>query len=128
MRYEIIFTPEVIEDINRLRAYHRSAVKDAIKRKLRFLPTKPSRSGIKAAVSKSTCSHPAAGQSLVSIRLRRLLNQRLARRLNSYRVFYDVFEAEVVILAILHKDEADDWLAQFGVEENETDRLVCSKR
>jgi hypothetical protein len=52
----------------------------------------------------------------------------LARRLNSYRVFYDVFEAEVVILAILHKDEADDWLAQFGVEENETDRLVCSKR
>lgn len=104
MRYEIIFTPEAIEDINRLRAYHRSAVKDAIKRKLRFLPTKPSRSGIK--------------------RLRGLAKPQYRLREDDIRVFYDVFEVEVVILAILHKDEADDWLAQFGVEENETDRLV----
>jgi mRNA-degrading endonuclease RelE of RelBE toxin-antitoxin system len=104
MRYEIVLTPEAIEDINRLRAHQRSAVKDAIKQKLRFLPTKRSRSGIK--------------------RLRGLARPQYRLREGDIRVFYDVFEDEVVVLAILHKDEVDDWLAQFGVEENETDSLV----
>jgi hypothetical protein len=34
-----------------------------------------------------------------------------------------VYEDEVVILAIVYKDEAEDWLAQFG-EEDETDSIV----
>ena len=31
-------------------------------------------------------------------------------RQGDMRVFYDVFEDEVVILAIVYKNEADDWL------------------
>ena len=103
MRYEIIVTSEAIEDLKRLHAHERSAVKDTIAQTLRFLPTKTSR-------SKSNGCH---GLSKPQYRLRE----------GDIRVFYDVFEDEVVILAVVHKDESDDWLAQFG-EEDETDSIV----
>ena len=104
MQYEIILTPEAIEDLKRLRAHERSAVKDTIAQTLRFLPTKTSRSRIK--------------------RLRGLSKPQYRLCEGDVRVFYDVCEDEVVILAIVHKDEADDWLAQFGEEEDETDSIV----
>ena len=104
MRYEIIVTLEAIEDLRRLRAHERSAVKDTIAQTLRFLPTKTSRSRIK--------------------RLRGLSKPQCRLREGDIRVFYDVYEDEVVILAVVHKDEADDWLAQFGEEDDETDSIV----
>ena len=104
MRYEIILTPEAIEDFKRLRAHERSSVKDTIAQTQRFIKTKTSRSRIK--------------------RLRGLSKPQYRLREGDIRVFYDVYEDEVVILAIVYKDEADDWLTQFGEEENETDSLV----
>ena len=104
MRFEIILTPEATEDLKRLRAHERSVVKDTIAQTLRFLPTKTSRSRIK--------------------RLRGLSKPQYRLREGDIRVFYDVVDDEVVILAVVHKDEADDWLAQFGEEEDETDSIV----
>ena len=104
MRFEIILTPEATEDLKRLRAHERSVVKDTIAQTLRFLPTKTSRSRIK--------------------RLRGLSKPQYRLREADIRVFYDVVDDEVVILAVVHKDEADDWLAQFGEEEDETDSIV----
>ena len=92
------------EDPKRLRAHERSVVKDTIAQTLRFLPTKTSRSRIK--------------------RLRGLSKPQYRLREGDIRVFYDVVDDEVVILAVVHKDEADDWLAQFGEEEDETDSIV----
>ena len=40
------------------------------------------------------------------------------------RVFYDVYEDEVVILAVGIKVACNPWLAQFGEEENETNNIV----
>jgi mRNA interferase RelE/StbE len=39
MRYEIILAPEAIEDLRRLRANIRSAVRDALETHLRYTPT-----------------------------------------------------------------------------------------
>lgn len=103
MRYEIVITPEAIEDLKRLRAHERSAVRDSIVQTLRFLPTKTSRSRIK--------------------RLHGLSKPQYRLREGDVRVFYDVYEDEVVILAIVYKDDAGDWLAQFG-EEDETNTIV----
>ena len=104
MRYDIILTTEAIEDLKRLRAFDRTAVKDAVQQSLRFLPTNVSKSGIK--------------------RLRGLSKPQYRLRQGDFRVFYDVYEAEVVILAVLHKDDVETWLNQFGVREDETDSLV----
>jgi mRNA interferase RelE/StbE len=64
---------------------------------LRFLPTKVSKSGIK--------------------HLRGLAQPQYRLRQDDFRVFYDVHEveAEVVILSVLHKDDVEAWLNQFGV-------------
>lgn len=104
MRYDIILTVEAIEDLKRLRAYNRSLVKDAMEHSLRFLPTKVSKSGIK--------------------RLRGLSKPQYRLRQGDFRVFYDVYEAEVVILAVLHKDDVEAWLTQFGVWEDETGSII----
>lgn len=104
MRYDIILTAEAIEDLKRLRAFDRSAVKEAMQQNLRFLPTNVSKSGIK--------------------RLRGLSKPQYRLRQGDFRVFYDVYETEVVILAVLHKDDVETWLDQFGVWEDETGSIV----
>lgn len=106
MRYDIILTGEALEDLKRLRAFDRSIVKDAVQQSLRFLPTRVSKSGIK--------------------RLRGLSQPQYRLRQGDFRVFYDVYEAEaeVVILAVLHKDDVETWLNQFGVWEDETGSIV----
>lgn len=90
-----------------MRAHERSAVKDTIEQALRFLLTKASRSRIK--------------------QLRGLSKPQYRLREGDVRVFYDVYETEVVILTIVYKDEAEDRLTQFG-EDDETDRIVRSER
>ena len=94
MRYEIILAPEAVQDLGRLRANIRTAVKDATERHLRYEPTKVSRSRIK--------------------RLRGLARPQYRLRVDDVRVFYDVSDKQVEILAIVSKDDAADWLDEVG--------------
>lgn len=104
MRYEIILTPEAVKDLRRKRAYERAVIKDALEQKLRFQPKQVSKSGIK--------------------RLRGLAKPQYCLRLEDVRVFYDVHGDEVVVLAILDKDEVEAWLVQHGEWTDETNGVV----
>ncbi|HOU11967.1 MAG TPA: type II toxin-antitoxin system RelE/ParE family toxin [Anaerolineae bacterium] len=94
MRYEIIFSPEAIEDLDDLTAYWQARVKDAIKTHLRYEPTKESKSRIK--------------------RLRGLSRPQYRLREDDIRVFYDVSFNTVEILGIVAKSEAETWLNRIG--------------
>lgn len=69
-------------------------VRDAMEVHLRHEPTKVSRSRIK--------------------RLRNLAQPQYRLRVGDIRVFYDVVEARVEILAILFKPMVDEWLQEVG--------------
>jgi mRNA interferase RelE/StbE len=94
MRYEIVLAPEAVDDLRRLRAPMRSSVRDAIETHLRHQPTRPSRSRIK--------------------RLRGVERPQYRLRVDDVRVFYDVTESTVEVLAIVPKAEAERWLSQFA--------------
>jgi mRNA-degrading endonuclease RelE of RelBE toxin-antitoxin system len=94
MQHEILFAPEAVEDLKRLRANVRAAVKDAVERHLRHEPSAVSRSRIK--------------------RLRGLAQPQFRLRVDDVRVFYDVVEGRVEILAIISKSDAAAWLARVG--------------
>jgi mRNA interferase RelE/StbE len=94
MPFAIVLAPEAIEDLARLKATVRSAVKDALETHLRHEPRKTSRSRIK--------------------RLRGLSRPQYRLRVGEVRVFYDVEDGVVEILAIVSKSETTSWLAQFG--------------
>lgn len=76
--------------MRRLKASHRSAVRQAIETHLRHEPTKESKSRIK--------------------RLRGIRRPGYRLRVGEVRVFYDVSENTVEILAIISKSEAISWL------------------
>jgi mRNA-degrading endonuclease RelE of RelBE toxin-antitoxin system len=94
MRFEMLLAPEAVEDLRRLKAKERSAVKEALETHLRHEPTKTSRSRIK--------------------RLRGMARPQYRLRVEGVRVFYDVSGSDVQVLAIVPKPEAESWLAQFG--------------
>jgi mRNA-degrading endonuclease RelE of RelBE toxin-antitoxin system len=94
MRYEIILSPEANEDLKRLSAHDRATVKDLMKVHLRHEPTKISKSRIK--------------------RLRGVNRPQYRLRIDDYRIFYDVSEKSVEILAIIKKSEAARWLEEVG--------------
>ena len=94
MRFAIILAPEAIEDLNSLKANLRATVRAAIETHLRHEPRKISRSRIK--------------------RLRGLDCPQYRLRVGDVRVFYDVSDEAVEILAIVNKSEADAWLTRFG--------------
>ena len=94
MRFEIVLAPDAGKALQRLPARVRSEVRDALERHLRFEPTKTSKSRIK--------------------QLRGLLQPQYRLRVNDIRVFYDVTESAVEILAIIEKPEAQAWLDQEG--------------
>jgi len=96
MRYEIIIAPEAVHDLKRLRASTRATVKDAMETHLRHEPTKLSRSRIK--------------------RLRGLAQPQFRLRVDDVRVFYDVVENRVEVLAVVAKADAARWLAKVGRE------------
>jgi len=97
MRFAVILAPEAIEDLRRLKANDRAAVKTALETHLRYEPKKTSRSRIK--------------------RLRGLGRPQYRLRVGDVRVFYDVTHAMVEVLAIVGKSETEAWLAQFGSPE-----------
>jgi mRNA-degrading endonuclease RelE of RelBE toxin-antitoxin system len=94
MPFALVLAPEAIEDLGRLKATMRSTVKAALETHLRHEPRKSSRSRIK--------------------RLRGLSRPQYRLRVGDIRVFYDVADGVVEILAIVPKSETTSWLAQFG--------------
>lgn len=80
-----------------MRARDRSTVRDAIEKHLRFEPEKRSRSRIK--------------------RLRGLRRPQYRLRIDEFRVFYDVAEQRVEILAIVSKRDVAEWLDLAGEKE-----------
>ncbi|HKZ84161.1 MAG TPA: type II toxin-antitoxin system RelE/ParE family toxin [Anaerolineae bacterium] len=94
MRYEIALAPEAGEDLRGLRADIRTTVRQAIKKHLQYEPSKTSKSRIK--------------------RLRGLSRPQYRLRIGDVRVFYDVTEDTVEVLAIVSKADAAAWLAQMG--------------
>ena len=83
MRYEIVFAPEALRDVQRLKAHLRSAVRDAIETSLRYAPTQVSQSRVK--------------------RLKGLSQPQFRLREGEVRVFYDVGDSTVDILAVISK-------------------------
>jgi mRNA interferase RelE/StbE len=94
MRFEIVLAPEAVEDLKGLKAKLRSEVRRALETYLRHQPKKTSRSRIK--------------------RLRGVSRPEFRLRVGEVRVFYDVSEGTVEVLAIVAKSEAQSWLSQFG--------------
>ena len=96
MRYEVILAPEAVDDLRNLEATMRAQVRDAMEAHLRYEPEKTSRSRIK--------------------RLRGLSHPQYRLRVDDVRVFYDVSEGVVEVLAIVPKSRAAAWLEQLGDE------------
>jgi mRNA-degrading endonuclease RelE of RelBE toxin-antitoxin system len=97
MRFAIVLAPEAVDDLGRLKANLRSEVRKAIETHLRHEPGKASRSRVK--------------------RLRGVRRPQFRLRVGDIRIFYDVSDEVVEILAIVAKLEAESWLAQFGDRE-----------
>ncbi len=97
MRYEILLAPQAVEDLKKLRANIRSEVRDALESHLRHQPRKQSRSRIK--------------------RLKGITKPQYRLRVGEVRVFYDVSEDSVEVLAILEKKEVSEWLERSGKRE-----------
>ncbi|UCG43832.1 MAG: type II toxin-antitoxin system RelE/ParE family toxin [candidate division WOR-3 bacterium] len=100
MRFRVVFAPEAHEDFSSLSARARAEVRDAINRHLVHQPTQVSRSRIK--------------------RLRGARQPQYRLRVGDVRVFYDVRDDEVDVLAIVEKPEAADWLKRTGVFDEES--------
>lgn len=94
MSFAIVVAPEAVEDLKRLSAHARAAVRNALETHLRHEPGKTSRSRIK--------------------RLRGLRRPQYRLRVDDIRVFYDVSGTTVEVLVIVAKSETESWLAQFG--------------
>ncbi|MGH9366955.1 MAG: type II toxin-antitoxin system RelE family toxin [Thermoanaerobaculia bacterium] len=94
MRYEILLAPQAVEDLRRLRANVRSQVRDSLELHLRHQPQKQSRTRIK--------------------RLKGITRPQYRLRVGEVRVFYDVSETSVEVLAILGKKEVSEWLERRG--------------
>lgn len=94
MRYEIVLSPEAVEDLKLLDAHTKAKVKDLIDIHLRHEPRKTSKSRIK--------------------RLKGLRQPQYRLRIDEIRVFYDVAGNRVEILAIISKARAAEWLEKAG--------------
>lgn len=96
MKYEIEFGEEAQEDLSRYRPYERVAILDLIEKHLRYEPTLESKSRIKA--------------------LHGMRRPQYRLRINDIRVFYDIKNNTVEIIAVVDKTEAAKWLEQEGIK------------
>jgi mRNA-degrading endonuclease RelE of RelBE toxin-antitoxin system len=94
MRFEMLLAPEAVDDLRKLKAGDRAAVKEALDTHLRHEPIKTSRSRIK--------------------RLRGMARPQFRLRVGEVRVFYDVSASVVEVLAIVPRPEAESWLTRYG--------------
>jgi mRNA-degrading endonuclease RelE of RelBE toxin-antitoxin system len=100
MCHEILLAPEAVEDLKRLKAVQRAQVKRAMEAHLRHAPKRMSRSRIK--------------------RLRGLSRPQYRLRVGDLRVFYDVSQRTVEVIAIVSKAEAEAWLSKAGEKDEES--------
>ncbi len=94
MPFEILLAPEAVDDLRRLSAATRARVREAMETHLRCEPRKVSKGRIK--------------------RLRGLSKPQFRLRVDDVRVFYDVAENAVQVLAIVAKEDAEEWLQEAG--------------
>jgi mRNA-degrading endonuclease RelE of RelBE toxin-antitoxin system len=94
MAFEIVLAPEAAAALKSLPTPVRGGVKEAMRRHLAYEPTKVSKSRIR--------------------RLRGLSQPQYRLRVDDIRVFYDVTETQVQVLAIVTKAEAQAWLDEQG--------------
>ena len=99
MAYAVVLAPEAVEDLDSLKGYLRAEVKDALERFLRPEPDRTSESRIK--------------------RLRGLSRPQYRLRVGDVRIFYDITEDVVEVLAIVPKSAALEWLERWGEEDEE---------
>ncbi len=97
--FEIEFSAEADKDLNRIRAFYRSTILDAIEEHLQYAPTQISRSRIK--------------------RLHLLGSPAYRLRVDDYRVYYDIDEDArmVKILRVLSKADSLGYLRAVGGQE-----------
>jgi mRNA-degrading endonuclease RelE of RelBE toxin-antitoxin system len=94
MPYEIEFTTESLEDLKLLRPIDRGKVINAIETYLLHNPTQESKSRIK--------------------RLREMEKPQYRLRVDEIRIFYDIVDNFVEIIAIVPKSQAAEWLLREG--------------
>lgn len=94
MAYRIVFTENAIDDYDDLDARWRATIRDAINVHLSDEPTKESKSRIK--------------------KLKDIKRPEYRLRVDEMRVFYDVVDADVVIVAIMTKERTIKWLEEHG--------------
>src|SRR4029453_16807078 len=94
MAFEVILAPGAIGALTNLSVPVRAGAVKALQVHLTHEPTKTSKSRIK--------------------RLRGLSQPQYRLRVGDIRVFYDVTETQVQVLAIITKAEAQSWLDQEG--------------
>jgi mRNA-degrading endonuclease RelE of RelBE toxin-antitoxin system len=97
MPFEIVLLPGAITDLCGLKANRRAEVKSSIEIHLKYEPAKTSRSRIKRL----------SGVGSPEYRL----------RVGEFRVYYDITEKKVEILAVIAKSQATEWLEQAGGQQ-----------
>lgn len=97
MRFEIVLAPQGAQEFRALPARLRSEVRDAMETHLRHEPRKASKSRSK--------------------RLRGIAKPQYRLRVGETRVFYDVRDETVEVLAIVAKRQAQKWLAAKGTPD-----------
>jgi mRNA-degrading endonuclease RelE of RelBE toxin-antitoxin system len=100
MAFEVILAPSAATALRKLPVPVRNGVKQALETHLTDEPTKVSKSRIK--------------------RLRGMSQPQYRLRVGDIRVFYDVTEKEVQVLAIVTKAEAQAWLDTEGTPGENT--------
>ncbi len=94
MPYEIEFTTESLEDLKLLKPIDRGKVINAIETHLLHNPTQESKSRIK--------------------RLQEMDKPQYRLRVDEIRIFYDILDNLVEIIAIVPKSQAAEWLLREG--------------
>ena len=99
MKYKIIIAPGADADLKRIRAFDAAKIEDKIKTHLSHEPTKVSKSSIK--------------------KLKGIDKPQYRLRVEEHRIFYDVSNDEVHVLAIVPKSDAAAWLKKEGEKKGE---------
>jgi mRNA interferase RelE/StbE len=94
LAFEIILAPQAVASLKNLAVPVRTGVQEALELHLTHEPTKVSKSRIK--------------------RLRGLSQPQYRLRVGDIRVFYDVTETQVQVLAVVTKADAQAWLEEQG--------------
>src|SRR3990170_3069782 len=97
MRFAVVLAPQAVRDFRGLPARQRSEVRDVLETHLRHEPKKVSKSRIK--------------------RLRGVRKPQFRLRVGEVRVFYDVRDKTIEVLAIVSKDQAQAWLEAHGTPD-----------